>query len=288
MANIKDLKARIKAVKNIQQITKAMKMVAAAKIKKAENKAKASKPYTEKMGNMVRELAGFVDEPHLLYVSCPSVKKIGFWAISADKGLCGSYNHNILRLANQVLKEFPSYCGADCRVLLMTTGHKARQFFTRREYNILHNFYASAYPEYHDAMNIAKTIISAFLNGEMDEVWCVYTRFISAMVQKPTKVRILPLSVPDKITLSGDMIFEPDAYTVLDTLLPQYVTVLIYSILLESRAAELGARLVAMGNATDNAQKLISEITLQFYRARQESITKEIIEVASGAEALKV
>lgn len=282
MASIKDLKARIKAVKNIQQITKAMKMVAAAKIKKAESKTKAAKPYTEKMGRIVEDLAGFIEEPHPLYEP-RELKKTGCWIITADKGLCGSYNHNLIRLANNATKELEK----KSELAIMTTGNKARQFYIRRGHEILHHFYAGAYPEYHEAEHIAKIMIDAFLNGEMDEVWCVYTKFISAMSQKPTKVRILPLTTPEAKGPEGDMIFEPDAYTVLDSLLPQYVTVLIYTILLESRAAELGARLVAMGNATDNAEKLIGEITLKFYRARQEAITKEIIEVSSGAEALK-
>ena len=282
MANIKDLKARIKAVKNIQQITKAMKMVAAAKIKKAESKTKAAKPYTEKMGHIVEELAGFIEEPHPLY-ELRELKKVGCWIITADKGLCGSYNHNLISLANQTIKEL----GEKSDLAIMTTGNKARRFYALHGYDILHNFHAGAYPEYNEALHIAKIMIDAFLNNEMDEIWCVYTKFISAMSQKPTKVRVLPLPTPLAKGVHGDMIFEPDAYTVLDSLLPQYVTVMIYTILLESRAAELGARLVAMGNATDNAEKLIGDITLKFYRARQEAITKEIIEVSSGAEALK-
>lgn len=282
MANIKDLKARIKAVKNVQQITKAMKMVAAAKIKKAESKAKAAKPYTEKMGKIVEELVSFTEEPHQLYVA-RETKNIGCWVITADKGLCGSYNHNILRLANQTVNELKKHG----ELSVMVTGQKARQFYSRRDYNILHDFPVSPYPEYSEAEQVAVALIRAFLEGEMDEIWCVYTKFISAMLQSPAKVRVLPLSLPSASTVRGDMLFEPNSYDVLDSLLPQYITVLVYTILLESRASELGARLVAMGNATDNAQKLIEEITLKFYRARQETITKEIIEVASGAEALK-
>lgn len=282
MASIKDLKARIKAVKNIQQITKAMKMVAAAKIKKAESKTKAAKPYTEKMGRIVEELVGFIEEPHPLYEP-RELKNVGCWIVTADKGLCGAYNHNLIRLANNTIKELQEKSG----FLIMITGNKARRFYASRGFDILHNFNAGAYPEYHEAEHIAKILIEAFLNGEMDEIWCVYTKFISAMSQKPAKVRILPLATPEAKGAQGDMIFEPDAYTVLDSLLPQYVTVLIYTILLESRASELGARLVAMGNATDNAENLIGDITLKFYRARQEAITKEIIEVSSGAEALK-
>lgn len=285
MGSLRDIKARMKAVRNTQQITKAMKMVAAAKIKKAEARTKAARPYTEKMRDLVSSAsAGFLqgdEERHPLYQERP-VSRVGILLISADRGLCGSYNHNLVRLAVQFFKALPEEVIPE----LFIVGKKAEQHSSRRGYRIRRVFQVSSYPEFHEARKIAATLSEAFLHGACDEVWCLYTRFISAMSQKPHQMRLLPLEQKGDAQ-KGTLLFEPDPSTLLNALVPQYVAVQVYQILLESRAAELGARLVAMGNATENAQKLIDSLTISFYRARQEAITKEILEVAGGAEALK-
>lgn len=284
MASVKDLRLRIRAVKNTQQITKAMKMVAAARIKKAEARVRASRPYTEKMGEMVENLIGLTEEPHPFFVRRP-VKKIALLLVTADKGLCGSYNSNIIRMAQAFIERHK-----DAEIDLITIGNKGRQIFARRNMQSRLHFTPSFYPEFAEAQEAAEKLMDSFLQGEYDEVWLLYTRFISAMNQKPAEKLLLPFSGESQKKheekKSGEFLFEPDPESVLKALLPKYVSVLVYNVLLEARAAELGARLVAMGNATDNAKKLIDNLTLQFYRARQESITREILEVASGAEAL--
>jgi F-type H+-transporting ATPase subunit gamma len=280
MPSVKDIKLRIRAVRNTQQITKAMKMVAAARIKRAEVRVRASRPYTEKMGEMVQNLVGLTEEPHPFFVQRP-VKKRAVLLVTADKGLCGSYNSNIIRVMQNFLSSHN-----DAEVVLLTVGNKGKQFFQRRGLQSQFHFTPSFYPEFKEAQEIAQTLMEKFLSGEWDEIWLLYTRFISAMTQKPAEKQLLPFLAPPS-TRSGEFLFEPDPQTVLASLLPQYLSVLVYNVLVEARAAELGARLVAMGNATDNAKKLIDALTLQFYRARQESITREILEVASGAEALK-
>jgi len=280
MASVKDLKLRIRAVKNTQQITKAMKMVAAARIKRAEVKVRASRPYTQKMGEMVANLVGSTDEPNPFFVERP-VKRIGVLLVTADKGLCGSYNSNIIRLAQSFFEQKKSV-----EIEILTVGNKGRSFFTKRNRKSTKHFSPAFYPLFADALAISELMTEKFLNGEWDEVDVVYSSFVSAISQKPIQKRLLPFSIESK-EKKTDFLYEPDPESVLKELLPKYLNVLIFNVLLEARAAELGAKLVAMGNATDNAKKLIDNLNLQFYRARQESITKEILEVASGAEALK-
>lgn len=280
MASVKDLKLRIRAVKNTQQITKAMKMVAAARIKRAEVKVRASRPYTQKMGEMVANLIGSTEEPNPFFVARP-VKRVGLLIVTADKGLCGSYNSNVLRLAQAFIEQKKSVS-----LEIITVGNKGRRYFTKRNQKSLQHFVPTFYPIFSDAVAISEFVREKFMKGEWDEVWVAYSSFVSAISQKPTQKQLLPFAIKasEKKT---DFLYEPDAESVLKELLPKYLNVLIFNILLEARAAELGAKLVAMGNATDNAKKLIDSLNLQFYRARQESITKEILEVASGAEALK-
>jgi len=280
VASVKDIKLRIRAIKNTQQITKAMKMVAAARIRRAENKVKASRPYTEKMGEMVANLIGSTAEPHPFFSVRPP-KQIALLLVTADKGLCGSYNSNLLRLAQNLISRKGS-----ARIDLITVGNKGKGFFSKRGRKTKAHFVPSFYPVFEDAKKIAELIIPNFLKGEWDEVRVIYSRFISAINQKPTETLLLPLS-SEAGRKKTEFFYEPSAEAALSLLLPKYIQVLLFNALLEARAAELGARLVAMGNATDNAKKLIDSLTLEFYRARQESITKEILEVASGAEALK-
>lgn len=281
MPSVKDIKLRIRAVKNTQQITKAMKMVAAARIKRAEAKVKTSRPYTNKMKEMVEGLIGLTEEPNPFFVSKPAVKRVGLLLVTADKGLCGAYNANLIRLAQQFLNEHKSQ-----EIQMLTVGNKGKSFFAKRNVNIVDSFHTAFYPLFSEAQKIAELMMKNFLTDVWDEAHIIYSQFISAMHQKPQQILLLPLS-GESSKNQGEFLFEPDPESVLSSLIPQYISVLIYNVLLESRAAELGARLVAMGNATDNAKKLIDGLTLQFYRARQEAITREILEVASGAEALK-
>jgi F-type H+-transporting ATPase subunit gamma len=281
MASVKDIKLRVRAVKNTQQITKAMKMVAAARIKRAEAKVKSSRPYTEKMRKMVEEVVGLSEEPNPFFIAKTAAKKTALLLVTADKGLCGAYNANLIRVTQQFLNQ-----NQNREIHLLTVGNKGRSFFSKRNINISNSFQISFYPEFHEAQNIAELLMKNFVDGIWDEIHIIYSQFISAMHQKPQQIQLLPLSAESSRN-KREFLFEPDPESVLKSLLPKFISVLIYNVLLEARASELGARLVAMGNATDNAKKLIDALTLQFYRARQESITREILEVASGSEALK-
>lgn len=282
MGGARDIKGRIKSVRNIQQITKAMKMVASARIKKAETRMRAARPFAYKLQEVVAELIAQVDEvTHPLMGQRPA-RRVAVVVVSADKGLCGAYNGNVLKVAMTFLAETPS----EEPIRIIPVGSKAVRFFSRRQMR-LENDVVGWNPEFDLAKKLAEKVSGLFISGDVDEVHCVYTKSVSTMVQQVTTTRLLPLAPPEVRPRPVPYIFEPDAATVLETLLPRHLEVLLYQILLESRTSELGARLRAMTNATDNAEKLAGELTLQYFRARQASITNEILEVSSGAEALK-
>jgi F-type H+-transporting ATPase subunit gamma len=283
MAGVREIKGRIKSVRNIQQITKAMKMVAAARIKKVETRMKAAKPFAYKMKEVVGELTAQLEGALDPLMEVRPAHKVLIVAVSADKGLCGSYNNNILKLSMTTVKE---HAEAGREVMVMPVGSKAYRYFQRRPYKIVHEV-TGWNPDFDLGRDIARTVTEMFIKGEVDEVHAVYTEVISALAQKATVMRVLPLRSEEK----GEhhvlpYIFEPDAKSALNAILPKYLQIIFFQILLEARTAELGARLRAMSNATDNADKLVGTLTLDFFRARQAAITNEILEVASGAEAL--
>lgn len=284
MASERDIKLRIRSVRNIQQITKAMKMVAAARIRKVEMQMKASRPYARKLKEVVQEMTSQMEGAvHPLMTTRP-IQKVGVIVVSSDKGLCGSYNTNLLRMAYAYIGSLPG--GRMGKLVLI--GGKGNRFCQRRK---VHGdqVYTGWAPTLEFAQELADLCTEWYLSGEVDEVRVFYTRAVSAMVQAPTEERILPLAGDDKEgevqTLPYE--FEPSAEGALNLILPRYLRVVLYQILLESRTSELGARLRAMTSATDNADKLASELTLDFYRIRQSNITNEILEISSGAEALK-
>ncbi|MBM3463129.1 MAG: ATP synthase F1 subunit gamma [Armatimonadetes bacterium] len=284
MAGVREIKGRIRSVKNIQQITKAMKMVAAARIKKVETRMKASRPYAYKMREVVGELTSQLKGALHPLMQVRPTKKVGLVVVTADKGLCGSYNNNLVKLAFNWLRKLP----AGLETELITVGGKGYRFFLKRNAHIVKE-YLGWNPEYALARALAQQVSQDFIDGKVDEVHCVYTRVLSAMSQEATVVKILPFTNEgaEGPTRQLDYIFEPDPATALVTILPRYLEVIFFQILLEARTAELGARLRAMSNATDNASKLVGDLTLDFFRARQAAITNEILEVAGGAEALK-
>lgn len=282
MAGVREIKGRIKSVKDIEQITKAMKMVAAARIKKVETRMKASRPYAYKMQEVVTELTSQLQgTPHALMATRP-VKRVALFVVGADKGLCGSYNNNLMKLAWQWTQALP----ADRKLTVFPVGRKAHRFFTKRGAAIARE-HLGWNPDLPLAQEMAHEASDLFIRGEVDEVYAIYTRVLSAMSQEPRVERILPLAPRAEATRPLPYIFEPDPATALETILPRYLEVIFFQMLLEARTAELGARLRAMSNATDNAGKLVGELTLDFFRARQAAITNEILEVAGGAEALK-
>lgn len=282
MAGLRDIKQRIKSVRNIQQITKAMKMVAAARIKKAEEQLKAARPYSLKLKEVVVELTSQMDEVlHPLMESRP-VKSVGVLLVTSDKGLCGAYNNNLLRM----FWAWWNDAAVPAERKLIAVGSKANKYLARRR--VTPDITKVSWdPSFELASDISTQLRDWFVNGEVDQVVVFYTQAVSAAVQNPTRETILPLSQPEEeggSSLAYE--FEPSAEVALEILLPRYLRNIIYRVLMEAKVSELAARLKAMTNATDNADKLADELTLTFFRLRQESITNEILEISGGAEAL--
>ena len=283
MASARDIRRRIKSVKNIQQITKAMKMVAAARLRRAQERANSSRPYTDKIREILASVAaGARDSAHPL-LAVREVNRIAYLIVGADKGLAGAYTSNLLR------ETLPQVRGRD-EVHLLTAGRKVRDYFRRRGYKIDHQYTGfSEKPTYTHAAAIARDVATAYASGEYDEVYLVYTRFFSPINHKPTTVKLLPVAA-ETAGAEGEpreYIFEPSAEEVLGLLLPKYLETVVYGALLQSAASELGARMTAMGSATENAQELISKLVLNYNKVRQANITREISEIVGGAEALK-
>ena len=281
MPNAQDIRRRIKSVKSIEQITKAMKMVAAARLRKAQEKAAASRPYTEKIREVLASVAGGSPDTAHPLLEVREVKRVAYLILSADKGLAGAYSSNVIK---EVL---PHVVGKD-HVSLITVGRKARDYFKRRGFSIAEEYTGfSEKPTYQHAVTIARMLAAEFSAGNYDEIHLVYTKFYSALTQKPTSVQLLPMEDTTAATAHQEYIFEPSAEEVLKFLLPQYLESIIYGALLQSAASELGARMTAMGAATENAEELIAKLVLNYNKIRQATITREISEIVGGAEALK-
>jgi F-type H+-transporting ATPase subunit gamma len=281
MSSLRDLKNRIKSVRNIQQITKAMKMVAAARIRKAEDQLKAARPYADKLKEVVFDLTSGLDEVLHPLMEVRPVKNIAIMVVSSDKGLCGAYNNNLLKMAWREIHD-------NRPAKLITVGGKVNKYLARRQVkgDVAKINWAA---EFELAQEYALLLTDWFVSGEVDQVVVYYTQAVSAMTQKPVREVILPLedesgSKEDSASIPFE--FEPSAEGALEVLLPRYLRNVIFKILMESKVSELAARLKAMSNATDNADKLAGELTLQFFRVRQEAITNEILEISGGAEAL--
>ena len=294
MESTRDIKGRIKSVTNIQQITKAMKMVAAARLRKAEEKAAGARPYADKVGELLRRASANVTGFTSPLLRTGEVKKVGYLVISADKGLAGAYNSNVMKkiVAEISEKDSSTYklylCGKQAHNYLKFRG------ITEDSYH----FGFSDKPQASDAIELAKEMIDEFVNEEVDEVYIVYTKFFTALRQQVTMTRLLPI-VADEPAKSSEVaedtfnvepeefIFLPDATTVLTKLLPEYVQAQIYSSMLQSAASELGSRMAAMTAATDNAKERIDDLNLTYNKARQAQITNEISEIVGGANALE-
>lgn len=286
MATMRQIRSRIRVAKNIQQITKAMKMVAAARLKRAQDRAQAARPYAEKMrevmGSLAGAAAGAVQHPLL---ERREIANTGVLLITADRGLCGSYNSAIIRRAVELMQEFDP-----ARVKMYIVGKKGNAFFRRRNYNVVESLSINTNAvSFGEAAAIAQVVRDAFERGDIDELYVVYTRFVTAITQRPSVLRLLPIETPAAQAEGGtlDYIFEPEPSVLLGELLPRYLVTQVYQAVLESVASEHGARMTSMSSATDNAGKMISTLTLSLNRARQAGITKEISEIVGGAEALK-
>ncbi len=288
MPSTQDIRRRIKSVKNIQQITKAMKMVAAARLRKAQEKALASRPYTQKIREVLASVTQkAVDVSHPL-LATREVKNICYLLISADKGLAGAYSSNLVREVAPVINSHD-------QVSLVTVGRKMRDYFRRRGFTIAQELTGfSEKPGYQNAMELATILAEGFSRGDYDEIYMAYTQFLSPIHHQPTVVKLLPMEDiikvdPDSVdsASSTEYIIEPNAAEVLGERLPTYLESSIYGALLQSAASELGARMAAMASTTDNAQELITKLVLQYNQIRQANITRELSEIVGGAEAIK-
>ncbi|NLT21374.1 MAG: F0F1 ATP synthase subunit gamma [Syntrophomonadaceae bacterium] len=287
-AGVREFKRRIRSVKNTQQITKAMKMVAAAKLRRAQESAEASRPYTETLqGTLARLTAVAYDVTHPLLEKREDILKVGYIVVTADRGLCGAFNSNIIRLTVQTITE-------DTRDVdhgIIAVGRKGRDFFRKRGEVDAEFVNLGDNVSYADAREIGQYIVNAYENEELDEVYIVYGKFINALRQVPTVVKVLPIDPPTKDEEVEERyveyIYEPSAEEILLTLLPRYIGSQIYNAMLESKASEFGARMTAMGNATENAGEIIDSLTLKMNNVRQAAITDEILDIVGGAEALK-
>ena len=293
MESTRDIKGRIKSVTNIQQITKAMKMVAAARLRKAEEKANGSRPYAEKIGELLRRASSVTPDFTSPLFRTGKVKKVGYLVISADKGLAGAFNSNVMKRTLQEIS------GRDrSEYALYLCGKQGRNYLKFRGYDLdSYHFGFSDKPTAQDSIDLAKEMVDYFVTEEVDEVYVIYTKFITALHQQVLVEKILPVEAPeaDEETGTGSekkwkeapYIFMPDAHTVLSRLLPEYVQVKVYNAMLQSAASELGSRMAAMSAATDNATERIADLNLTYNKARQAQVTNEISEIVGGAAALE-
>lgn len=287
-AQLRDTRRRIRSVEATKKITRAMELIAASRIPKAQARVNASKPYTAKLIEVIQNVAaGGAGMTHTL-LERREVKEVGLLVISSDRGLAGAYASNVIRLAEHRVRELDRE-GKD--VTLYTVGKKAQSYFRYRGYRI-HNAYLGVTdtPGYGDARAMANALMAAFALGEIDAVEIVYTRFQSALTQVPTRLELLPITPPEMEAEESarrvSYLFEPSPDEILHRLLPRYVEATIFNLLLEASASEHSARRRAMKAATDNAEELIRVLTVQANRARQAEITKAISEIVGGAEAL--
>ena len=288
MANLKEIRKRIGSIKNTEKITKAMQMVAAAKLRRAQAAVTESRPYAEKLTEVIEHLAERVEiDSHPLLRQPTDTKNAALLIISSDRGLCGGYNASVVKQALRFFKER----AADFNQLhVKLVGRKANDVLTRRDVPQGEHL-KDAWDKKPRvlAMELAKEATESFIDGEIDEYFVIYTRFKSAISQEVVLDRVLPLRTPEASSgsmSSVDYIYEPDPQAILDELLPLAVKIHLQRALLESLASEQGARMTAMDNATSNAGEMIDSLTLQYNRARQAAITSELIEIISGAEAL--
>ncbi len=285
MPSLKQIKRRIAGVRSTAQITRAMKMVAAAKLKKAQQNMERSRPYSLRLLETITSLASHTSPDLHPLLAIREPRYIGIVNVTSDRGLCGSFNTNICRQTQKVINDFKNL-----EIELLTIGRKGYEFFTKRNVRIYRHFPGVFQNlQFSQAVNIGNVIIDLYCKGHFDRIYLVYNEFKNAMQQRIICQQLLPVEPHREMTTWRvvDFIYEPNAKTVLDNLLPMYVKIQIWHILLESFAAEQGARMTAMDNATENALELVNQLTLQYNKARQAAITKELLEIVGGAEGLK-
>ena len=285
MANLKDIRDRIKSVKSIEQVTNAMKMVAAAKMRRAQENMEKTRPYSSRLAEMLESLIPEIDRSLMPELNVRPVERTMFMVITADRGMAGAFNHNVLREAHQGIDAVGKE-NAD----IYCIGKKACGYFKNRNYPIaleVKEFWNAL--SYEHAMKFGAEIVSRYIKGQVDQVQVIYNRFVNVAHQEIRSETFLPMSYdPEKKDASyrPERLFEPSKEAVVKSIIPRYLNTQIWQFLLESYASEQAARMVAMENATTNAQDMIKDLSLQFNKARQTAITTEMLEIVSGAEAL--
>jgi len=297
LPSTREIRRRIRSVKNISQVTRAMQMVAASRMRRAQEQVLATRPYTEKAWEVLSHLAaqrGVDETVHPLLQVREEITSVGMVLITSDRGLCGSYNHNMIQAASQFISQVPY------PVELVTLGKRGRDTMWRLGHTIVAEFSdLPPQPRLLDITPIARTAIEGFVSDRYDVVYLAHTDFINTLTQRPAIWQLLPLRplhlaaipvskhhslAPSPTTV--EYIYEPDPRTILDTVLPRFTELQIYQAVLEAIASEHSARMVAMRNATENAKELVQDLTMTYNRARQEAITREMLDIAGGAEAL--
>jgi F-type H+-transporting ATPase subunit gamma len=287
MASLRDIRRRIRSVRNTAQITKAMELVAASRMRRAQQRVLATRPYSTAMNAMIHQLGTTRrqgDVLHPLLQQRPEVHRVGLVMLTTDRGLCGALNTNLIRRGTEFL------LSVEHEMELVTVGRKGQDFMARRNRPIRATFtHLGDRPDYMAIVPIARVIIEDFESRRIDAAYILYPRFISTLAQRPQLDQILPITPPAEepgAQRAAEYIYEPDPTAILDELLPRYVEVQIYQAVLETIASEQSARMVAMRNANENANDLIKDLTLSYNKARQAAITREVLEIANAAEAM--
>ena len=287
MAGGKEITTKIRSIENTRKVTSALEMVSASKIRKSQALMNATRPYARMMRRVMGHMSKANPEyRHPFTIEREETKKVGYIIVSTDRGLCGGLNTNLFKL---VLNDIGQWQGKGAQISLVTLGKKASAFFKNLKVEIAaHASGLGEKPQIEDLIGSIKVMLDAYREGTLDRLYIVYNNFVNTMTQKPTMERLLPLPATDdeEIRDIWDYIYEPDAESLLDTVLVRYIESLVYQSVLENLASEHAARMIAMKNATDNAGELIDDLTLIFNKARQASITQEISEIVGGAAAV--
>lgn len=288
MSGAKEIRSKIASIKNTQKITRAMEMVAASKMRKTQERMRASKPYASKIYDVVKHIARSHSEYHHEFIKHRAIQRVGIIVVTTDRGLCGGLNVNLLREALNTMRAWNT---DGKEVALAVIGRKGQAFFKRVGGQVLSSVdHLGDTPGVSDIIGVIKVMCDAFYNGEIDALHIVYNEFINTMVQQPVVKQLLPLPQDDEdkkiMGHHWDYIYEPDAKELLDALLERYIELQVYQAVVENIACEQAAKMIAMKSATDNAGELIKTFQLAYNKARQAAITQELAEIVSGAAAL--
>lgn len=288
MSGAKEIRSKIASIKNTQKITRAMEMVAASKMRKTQERMRASKPYANKIYDVVKHIARANSEYRHPFMIRRDIKRVGIIVVTSDRGLCGGLNTNLLR---DTVNYMRTWHGQGREVDVCVVGRKGQAFFKRAGGRVLASIdHLGDTPGVQDIIGVVKVMMDAFYQGEIDELHVIYNEFVNTMTQKPTMKQLLPLPISEEDTESlghhWDYIYEPDAKELLDDLFFRYIELQAYQAVVENIACEQAAKMIAMKSATDNAGELIKEFQLAYNKARQAAITQELAEIVGGAAAL--